>query len=61
MTQDNDEVTVAETQKPELVTPVDIDASWDGKGSLDEHRQKQLATVKQPGFGNAGKAKANGE
>lgn len=61
MTQDNDEVTVKETQKPEPVTPVDIDASWDGKTSLDEHRQQQLATVKQPGFGNAGKAKANGE
>ena len=40
---------------------VDVDASWDGKGSLDEHRQKELAKVKQPGFGDAGKAKSDGE
>jgi hypothetical protein len=45
---------------PEIAI-VDVDASWDGKGSLDEHRQKELAKVKQPGFGDAGKAKSNGE
>ncbi len=37
----------------------DIDASWDGKGSLDEHRQKVLSEVKQPGFGR--EVKTNGE
>jgi len=48
---------------PEVVTVafVDVDASWDGTGSLDDHRQKALATLKQPGFGNAGKAKSDGE
>lgn len=29
----------------------DIDATWDGKGSLDEHRQNALKDLKQPGFG----------
>ena len=61
MTQDNDEVTVEETQKPEQTNLVDVDASWDGKGSLDDHRQKELAKIKQPGFGDAGKAKTNVE
>lgn len=42
------------------VKPVDVDASWDGKGSLDEHRQKELAKLKQLGFGEAGKVKSNG-
>lgn len=54
----------SKTAKPaSIVTPIvtDVDASWDGKGSLDEHRQKELAKVKQPGFGDAGKAKSNGE
>ena len=38
----------------------DIDALWDGTGSLDAHREKILATVKQPGFGAARLVK-NGE
>ena len=32
-------------------TWIDIDASWDGKGSLDEHREAALKEIKQPGFG----------
>ena len=60
MTQDNDEITIEETQKPKPSEVVDVDATWDGKGSLDEHRQKELAKIKQPGFGDAGKVKANG-
>ncbi len=32
----------------------DVDASWDGKGSLDEHRQAAFAKLKQPGFGLEG-------
>lgn len=40
---------------------IDVDSSWDGTGSLDDHRQKELAKVKQPGFGDAGKAKTDGE
>jgi len=35
----------------EPVKTIDVDASWDGKGSLDEHREKALAQIKQPGFG----------
>jgi hypothetical protein len=46
-------------QKPVDVS--DIDASWDGTGSLDEHRQKAFAKVKQPGFGDIGKVKSDGE
>lgn len=30
----------------------DIDASWDGEGSLDEHRQNALKEIKQTGFGS---------
>jgi len=38
---------------------VDVDASWDGKGSLDDHRQKAFAEIQQPGFGiQSDKAKA---
>jgi hypothetical protein len=29
----------------------DVDATWDGKGSLDDHRQKAFAQMQQPGFG----------
>jgi len=39
----------------------DIDASWDGKGSLDDHRQRAFAKVKQPGFGDIGKVIPNGK
>ena len=35
---------------------VDVDASWDGKGSLDEHRHKKFADMKQTGYGNVAKA-----
>ena len=30
---------------------IDVDKSWDGKGSLDEHRQKMFKQIEQPGFG----------
>lgn len=54
--------TIEETVDPVLfVAPSDADASWNGKGSLDEHRQKEFQKMKQPGFGDAGKAKINGE
>jgi hypothetical protein len=59
MSEENDEVTIEETQAP--AKPVDVDATWDGKGSLDEHRQKELAKLTQPGFGDAGKVKTDGE
>lgn len=39
----------------------DVDASWDGTGSLDQHRQKAFAELNQRGFGNLGKAKSDGE
>lgn len=39
----------------------DVDASWDGTGTLDAHRQKAFAKLKQPGFGNIGKVNADGE
>lgn len=42
-------------------TWIDVDATWDGKGSLDEHRQKEFAKIKQPGFGNLGKANSDGK
>lgn len=32
-------------------TPIDVDATWDGTGSLDDHRQKEFAKIEQPGFG----------
>jgi hypothetical protein len=70
MSEDNDQTTVEEatelTPVPEVkkvIDPNDVDASWDGKGSLDEHRQKAFETIEQPGFGDAGKGKviADGE
>lgn len=60
MSQDNDEKTSKEAQQPEPVEPIDVDASWDGDGSLDDHRQKELAKITQRGFGDAGKAKKDG-
>ncbi len=36
---------------------IDVDKSWDGTGSLDEHRQKAFATLNENGFG--AKAKTN--
>ena len=50
-----EETETIETASPTVVPNVnDVDASWDGKGSLDEHRQKALAEMKQPGFGREG-------
>lgn len=40
---------------------IDVDATWDGKGSLDEHRQQAFANITQPGFGDSGKVKPDGE
>jgi myosin heavy subunit len=39
----------------------DADASWTGETSLDEHRQKRMKAMPQPGFGDAGKVKTDGE
>ena len=47
--------------EPVLKSIVDVDATWDGKVSLDEHRQQQFAKITQPGFGDAGKVKTDGE
>ena len=30
---------------------IDVDATWDGKGALDDHRQKMFKTIKEVGFG----------
>ena len=30
---------------------IDVDATWDGKGSLDDHRKAAFETIKQAGFG----------
>jgi len=30
---------------------IDVDSTWDGKGSLDDHRQKAFKTIKEAGFG----------
>ena len=30
---------------------IDVDATWDGKGSLDAHREAELKKIEQPGFG----------
>jgi hypothetical protein len=51
------ETVVAPTLKP----VIDVDATWDGKGSLDEHRQQAFANIPQPGFGDSGKVKPDGE
>ena len=34
---------------------IDVDQSWDGQGSLDDHRQKEFATLKENGFGEQAK------
>lgn len=47
--------------EPKHIDTADVDASWDGEGSLDAHRQQAFAKIKQPGFGNAGKVKTDGE
>lgn len=62
MTIDNDEITIEETPEPKPEKPVDVDASWNPEEcSLDEHRQKAFAKIKQPGFGNLGKGKSDGK
>ena len=30
---------------------IDVDATWDGKGSLDDHRTAAFEKIKQAGFG----------
>lgn len=47
--------------QPVLKSIVDVDATWDGKVSLDEHRQQEFAKITQPGFGDAGKVNTDGE
>tara|TARA_R110000868_G_scaffold332524_1_gene593571 strand:- start:231 stop:425 length:195 start_codon:yes stop_codon:yes gene_type:complete len=64
MTEENDQRSIEEvptTEPGNAPGPVDVDSSWDGKGSLDDHRQQEFEKTKQPGFGDAGKAKLNGE
>ena len=34
---------------------IDVDATWDGTGSLDDHRQKAFKTIKEVGFGQQAK------
>jgi hypothetical protein len=40
--------------EPKPIDINDVDASWDGTGSLDEHRQAAFEKLKQPGFGRKG-------
>jgi len=48
--------------EPVLQGVVDVDVTWDPeKGSLDDHRQQEFAKITQPGFGDAGKVKSDGE
>ena len=54
------DITLVEVQ-PAAIDVNDVDASWDGKGSLDDHRQMAFAKVKQPGFGSDRKVKPDGE
>jgi hypothetical protein len=62
MNQDDDEITIEESPEPKTEKPVDVDATWDsGKCSLDEHRHKEFAKIKQPGFGDLGKVKSDGK
>jgi len=64
MTEEVIETTVEEITEPVMFEPpVDVDSTWDGKGSLDDHRQAEFAKLKQSGFGDSGKVKviADGE
>lgn len=62
MNQDDDKITIEESPEPKTQKPVDVDATWDSeKCSLDEHRQKEFAKIKQPGFGESGKVKSDGK
>lgn len=56
----NPPVPVIEVSHDGGKTWVDVDASWDGTGSLDDHRAKVFKEIKQPGFGAAGKVNADG-
>lgn len=58
---DFDEIPDAVTEPVKAVDVNDVDASWDGSGSLDDHRQQAFAKLKQPGFGTIGKVKPDGE
>jgi hypothetical protein len=65
MTDETEETieTTPTVEVPATTKPVDIndvDASWDGTGSLDDHRQAAFEKLKQPGFGRKG-VKSNGE
>lgn len=53
MTDEIDEPQVETTPEPQPEV-VDVDATWDGEGSLDDHREKELATIEQSGFGREG-------
>ena len=45
------------SEEPQKV--IDVDATWDGTGSLDDHRHKEFAKIKQAGFGiNSDKSRA---
>jgi hypothetical protein len=59
MTDETEETieTTPAVEVPAGIKPVDIndvDASWDGTRSLDEHRQAAFEKLKQPGFGRKG-------
>jgi hypothetical protein len=30
---------------------VDVDATWNGEGSLDEHREREFSKLQEVGFG----------
>jgi hypothetical protein len=53
-------LTVEVPAEPKPVDINDVDASWDGTGSLDDHRQAAFEKLKQPGFGRKG-VKTDGE
>lgn len=57
---DADETIEDVPAEPKHVDVNDVDASWNGTGSLDEHRQAAFEKLKQPGFGRKG-AKTDGE
>ena len=64
MSEQDDDTIYVENEPPVQPLPIsviDVDATWDNKGSLDDHRQQEFAKITQPGFGNAGKVKTDGE
>ena len=52
MTETKEETPVPKPE-PKPLDVNDVDASWDGTGSLDAHREQAFAKLKQPGFGAA--------